>query len=135
MKAAWRQKKLREKRKGKTEFSLVISNEKKSKLRTLSNKKGKTLNEALEELIDDEVARQKEHQQELLEAKKVLQQRLETVREAHKVNVNEVELRRSQVPSATLLKGARASDRFLEHLGVNFQRRAPVQCLARPRVQ
>ena len=43
--------------------------------------------------------------------------------------------RRSQVPSATLLKGARSSDRFLEHLGVDFQRRAPVERLARPRVQ
>lgn len=42
---------------------------------------------------------------------------------------------RSQVPSATLLKGARTGDGFLEHLGVNFQRRSPVQCLARPGVQ
>ena len=45
------------------------------------------------------------------------------------------EVGRSQVPSATLLKGARSSDRFLEHLGVDFQRRAPVERLARPRVQ
>ncbi len=43
--------------------------------------------------------------------------------------------RRSQVPSATLLKGARPGDRFLEHLGVDFQRRSPVQCLARPCIQ
>ncbi|WP_404298046.1 BspA family leucine-rich repeat surface protein [Halomonas sp.] len=42
---------------------------------------------------------------------------------------------RSQVPSATLLKGARACDRLLEHLGEDFQRRSPVQCLARPCVQ
>lgn len=42
---------------------------------------------------------------------------------------------RSQVPSATLLKDARTFDRFLEHLGVDFQWRSPVQGFARPRVQ
>ncbi|MFC4415989.1 hypothetical protein ACFO0E_06130, partial [Chromohalobacter beijerinckii] len=36
------------------------------------------------------------------------------------------EPRRSQVPSATLLKDARTFDRFLEHLGVDFQWRSPV---------
>ncbi len=45
------------------------------------------------------------------------------------------EQRRSQVPSATLLKDARTFDRFLEHLGVDFQWRSPVQGFARPRVQ
>lgn len=42
---------------------------------------------------------------------------------------------RPQAPSATLLKSARASDGFLEHLGVDFQRRAPVQCLAWPCIE
>ena len=45
------------------------------------------------------------------------------------------EPRRPQVPSATLLKSARAGDGFLEHLGVDFQWRAPVQCLARPCIE
>ena len=82
MKAAWRQQQLRGKRKGKTEFSLVISKEKKSKLKALSSKKGKSLNETLEELIDDESARQTEHQKKILEAKKELNQRLEMARGA-----------------------------------------------------
>ena len=46
-----------------------------------------------------------------------------------------VEGRRPQVPSATLLKRARADDGFLKHLGVDFQRRAPVQCLAWPCIE
>ncbi len=37
LKSAWRQKNLREKRKGKTEFSIVISNEKKKKLKKTAN--------------------------------------------------------------------------------------------------
>nr|WP_163501355.1 hypothetical protein [Halomonas socia] len=65
MKAAWRQKKLRGKRKGKTEFSLIISKEKKKLLGTISKKKGVTLGEALEELINDEHIRQEEHAGEL----------------------------------------------------------------------
>jgi len=92
MKAAWRQKKLRENRKGKTEFSLVISNEKKSKLRALSSRKGKTLNETLEDLIDDETSRQAEYQKKLQEEKKALQERLVTARGAQAVRLNEVEL-------------------------------------------
>ena len=91
MKAAWRQQKLRGKRKGKTEFSLVISKEKKSKLKALSSKKGKSMNETLEELIDDESARQIEHQKKLMEAKKELNQRLEMTRGAQAVKLNEVE--------------------------------------------
>ncbi|SDI88696.1 hypothetical protein [Billgrantia gudaonensis] len=92
MKAAWRQKKIREKRKGKIEFSLVISNEKKSKLRALSGKKGKTLGETLEDLIDDELSRQKEYQKKLEEEKKNLHQYLENSRGAQKTRLNEVEM-------------------------------------------
>jgi len=92
MKAAWRQKKIREKRRGKTEFSLVISNEKKSKLRALADKKGKTLNETLEELIDDETTRHASYKKELEEEKKVIRQRLEMTRSAQEAKLKEVEL-------------------------------------------
>lgn len=92
MKAAWRQKKSREKRKGKTEFSLVISNEKKNKLRALSRKKGKTLNETLEGLIDDEMARHVDYQKKLADEKKLLRQKLEMARGAQVTRLNEVEL-------------------------------------------
>jgi hypothetical protein len=92
MKSAWRQKKIREKRRGKTEFSLVISNEKKSKLRALADKKGKTLNETLEELIDDESTRQSSYKKELEEEKKTIRQRLETTKGAQEAKLKEVEL-------------------------------------------
>ncbi len=80
MKAAWRQKKLRGKRKGKTEFSLIISKEKKKLLGTISKKKGVTLGEALEELINDEHIRQEEHAGELKKEREHYKQRLDAAR-------------------------------------------------------
>lgn len=77
MKSAWRQKKLRKKRAGKTEFSLVISNEKKKKLSTLAQQRGKTLGEALEEIINYESQRQIEVKEELKKEKELMKQKLE----------------------------------------------------------
>ncbi|SEL28579.1 RepB family protein [Halomonas daqiaonensis] len=92
MKAAWRQRKLRKKRHGKTEFSLIISNEKKKKLNNLSKKKGKTQSETLEELIDDETQRNEELRNEIKRQKDVFSQRLEITRGAHKRKVFEIEM-------------------------------------------
>lgn len=80
MKSAWRQQKLREKRKGKTEFSLVISNEKKRKLSTLAQQRGKTLGETLEEIINYESQRQIEVKEELKKEKEIIKTKLELAR-------------------------------------------------------
>lgn len=91
MKAAWRQKKLRKSRKGKTEFSLTISNEKKRKLNKLAKKKGKTLGETLEDLIDDEAQRDEELRKEIKNQKELFSQSLELARGAHKSRIIEIE--------------------------------------------
>ena len=91
LKSAWRQKNLREKRKGKTEFSIVISNEKKKKLKTLARQQGKTLGETLEDLINNEIIRNKEYEEKIKNEKKTLKQMLNITREAHKIKINELE--------------------------------------------
>ncbi|NIC05361.1 hypothetical protein [Billgrantia bachuensis] len=92
MKAAWRQKKLRKTRNGKTEFSLTISNGKKKKLNNLAKKKGKTLGETLEELIDDEAQRNEELRSEIKRQKELSSQSLELARGAHKTRIYEIEM-------------------------------------------
>ncbi|WP_148252246.1 hypothetical protein [Aidingimonas lacisalsi] len=92
MKSAWRQKKARAKRKGKTEFSLTINKEKKRKLNSLAKKKGKTLGETLEELIDDEAQRDEERRNEIKRQKEIFSQRLKITRESHKRKIFEIEM-------------------------------------------
>lgn len=84
-------KKAQRKKKGKTEFSLVISNEKKRKLSTLAQQKGKTLGETLEDLINDELIRNEEHKEEIKKEKKAFEQKLYIAKESHKMKFSEAE--------------------------------------------
>lgn len=93
MKSAWRQKKLREKRKGKTEFSLIISNDKKRKLNHLAKKSGKTLGETLENLINEEAVRNEEYKDKIKKEKEEIKMKLETQRRAKEVDINEAQMK------------------------------------------
>ncbi|NIC39426.1 hypothetical protein HBJ58_22585 [Halomonas desiderata] len=88
MKSAWRQQKLREKRRDKTEFSLVISNEKKKRLSTLAKQRGKTIGETLEEIINYESQRQLEIKEEIKKEKEIIKQKLESTRGHYNARVH-----------------------------------------------
>lgn len=111
MKSAWRQKNLREKRKGKTEFSLVISKEKKRKLNTLAKQGGKTLGETLEILITEEIQRQVELKEEIKKEKAIINQKLEITKESYKVRMNE----RDMTINVLLYLLEQSIDKMLHH--------------------
>lgn len=76
MKSAWRQRKLRDSRKGKTEFSLVISKEKKQTLKRIASNRKKTLGETLEELIAEERDKDSRYREVIKREKAEIRERL-----------------------------------------------------------